>query len=1204
MAPDESLNVIALVSGGKDSFYSILHCLANGHRVVALANLHPPPPLPGPVVVGDQQRGEVAEVEEEKTLQEHDETTRGAATQQHGSQAGTRCLGASDGDETDLNSFMYQTVGHQVIPLYAQATGLPLFRQAILGTAVDQRLSYQDPRHYGYASDDDKRHRQPGSTQGSPGGSDSAIGRLSECNDSGTGSSLSAPSPLLAIAQAKHEPPGTPRAHVREEHERDRKEEEDETESLIPLLRAVVKEHPEANALCTGAILSTYQRTRVESVALHLDLVPLAYLWQYPDLPLIHHGDLAWPRVISSSNTTGSIDDDDNKNGATGAAISIHAGSYVSLHDPRNDDNKDHTSDDQDDAQLLRDMDAAGLEARVVKVASAGLDESFLWENVASAAGVRRVQRALARFGGGGHGSVLGEGGEFETLVVDGPPVLFKGRIVVPEHARRVVREGGGSVWLSIGGARVEMKTTSPSSDREQQQQQHQYDHRHAAANLGVRIPGLLDARFRAVLDALRDGLTTEAAHSSEPPQLAIPSLPPLKLLLPSQQVSPVSHQWCFLGGSGDGDGHYHATVEDQTTWIVDQVRLRLQERNVAATAITNSVIVLRRMADFPAVNKIYGSLFREPNPPSRVTISCGEELTLLSPPDNDPSRPSSHIAVYLTLQQQPPAAGADSTGTDTDSWRKGLHVQSRSYWAPANIGPYSQAIAFPLLPPSPPPTPVQNRYDDDGDDDDDAPHTSSTPPLAISIAGQIPLIPSSMVLPGPGDNVELQIALALQHLWRVGVEMRVQWWSSAVAYFPSTTSSTNNSSTPPPSEDKERMRRKAIQAARAWRTAHQWTSATDEESDDDDDDDNDSGPDLWDRRFNSAYRNYAAVAENTNTASTSCVKLPDRDVLLIGPSKKSDDDKGSPHGGGGGRRRRRAMPTPPVFSAEVDELPRQAGVEWHAHLGFSGLGSGSVRVVHCTSSISTPSSSSFPLSSAAEEDKDGKEGPKKSWFFDVYHVIISSPPHGYSGDDDNDDVFFVQSTAVLRTITKTKTITSTDSNTISSTTTTTGTASPEEMKKKKKKKQRKNLTSLIHIDDLVSVAAAAVAESLLRSTTTPTITTTDDRRTEGPGVVAAARDGNGDREGTTKMIYVDVGTVTGGNDGDSTIWSKEEKEEGEEVVVDEKIEEGEEETKKEKKKKKNLGPLPVIPCKSLWDDRGQKVGAVVLFENWVKEVR
>ena len=77
-------------------------------------------------------------------------------------------------------------------------------------------------------------------------------------------------------------------------------------------------------------------------------------------------------------------------------------------------------ADDDDDGahQLLRDMAAVGLDARIVKVASAGLDEGFLWENVASEAGLARVRRAMSRFGGMGgdasRGSVLGEGGEFE----------------------------------------------------------------------------------------------------------------------------------------------------------------------------------------------------------------------------------------------------------------------------------------------------------------------------------------------------------------------------------------------------------------------------------------------------------------------------------------------------------------------------------------------------------------------------------------------------------------------------------------------------------------------------------------------------------------------------------------------------------------------------------------------------------------------
>ena len=37
----KSLKVVALVSGGKDSCYSMLQCVSAGHEVVALANLRP-----------------------------------------------------------------------------------------------------------------------------------------------------------------------------------------------------------------------------------------------------------------------------------------------------------------------------------------------------------------------------------------------------------------------------------------------------------------------------------------------------------------------------------------------------------------------------------------------------------------------------------------------------------------------------------------------------------------------------------------------------------------------------------------------------------------------------------------------------------------------------------------------------------------------------------------------------------------------------------------------------------------------------------------------------------------------------------------------------------------------------------------------------------------------------------------------------------
>ncbi|KAI0013364.1 adenine nucleotide alpha hydrolases-like protein [Xylariaceae sp. FL0662B] len=684
------LDVIALVSGGKDSFFSILHCLANGHRVVALANLHPPQPL------------------------------------------------AKSG--TDLNSFMYQTVGHQVIPLYAQATGLPLFRQPILGSAVHHGISYQDPAD-----------EQP------------------------------------SLAQ----------------------EQQDETESLVPLLRAVIRAHPAANALCTGAILSTYQRTRVESVALRLGLVPLAYLWQFPELPI-------------SSPPLHLLRGDGTASAVLGAL--------------------------RDDAQLLRDMAAVGLEARIVKVASAGLDEDFLWENVADEAGVRRVERALRRFGGGGRGSVLGEGGEFETLVVDGPPALFKGRIVVRDEARRVVREGGGSAWLSIRDAAVEMKDEAALRTCE-------------AGGLGIRVPELFDPNFKDVLDSLRDEGRLGYAEMSQP---SPPSLPRFRL----QMQAGSTQNWCFSGA------HSHSKIEDQTVSIVNGIMARLSDQSLPATAITDTIIVLRQMSDFSIVNKLYGSLFREPNPPARITISCGDLLPH-----------GTAITIYLTVQ---PHLIPDE--------RRGLHVQSRSYWAPANIGPYSQAIAFPLL--------------GNGEQDDQQQNRTDSP-VAVSIAGQVPLIPFSMTLPPESpDNLAVQVTLALQHLWRIGVEMQVQWWSGAVAYFPHT---------PSPGG----MRHKALLAATAWRSAHLSSGSADRGDEDEDED----GPDLWDRKYNPQYMSFAG---GDGDAAAARPALPDWEVL-----------RGGGRGGDGDGRR----PVPFVFSAEVEELPRQAGVEWHAHAGFAKVSAACIQL-------------------------------------------------------------------------------------------------------------------------------------------------------------------------------------------------------------------------------------------------------------------
>ena len=61
----------------------------------------------------------------------------------------------------------------------------------------------------------------------------------------------------------------------------------DEVEDLFALLVSVVAAHPEVEAVSSGAILSTYQRTRVEDVCARLGLRSLSYLWRAPQRRLL-----------------------------------------------------------------------------------------------------------------------------------------------------------------------------------------------------------------------------------------------------------------------------------------------------------------------------------------------------------------------------------------------------------------------------------------------------------------------------------------------------------------------------------------------------------------------------------------------------------------------------------------------------------------------------------------------------------------------------------------------------------------------------------------------------------------------------------------------------------------------------------------------------------------------------------------------------
>jgi diphthine-ammonia ligase len=146
------MKTVGLISGGKDSFFNMMHCVANGFEIVALANLFPD------------------NVEE-------------------------------------MDSFMYQSVGHDIIPLYAEAMQIPLFRRR-MGVSINIAKNYIMTK-----------------------------GITFQLNEG------------------------------------------DEVEDLLELLSDVLKEIPDVKYVSVGAILSSYQRTRVENVCNRLDLTCLSYLW-------------------------------------------------------------------------------------------------------------------------------------------------------------------------------------------------------------------------------------------------------------------------------------------------------------------------------------------------------------------------------------------------------------------------------------------------------------------------------------------------------------------------------------------------------------------------------------------------------------------------------------------------------------------------------------------------------------------------------------------------------------------------------------------------------------------------------------------------------------------------------------------------------------------------------------------------------------
>ncbi|KAG1872757.1 hypothetical protein C8R48DRAFT_695539, partial [Suillus tomentosus] len=150
--------------------------------------------------------------------------------------------------------------------------------------------------------------------------------------------------------------------------------------------------------------------------------------------------------------------------------------------------------------------------------------------------------------------------------------------------------------------------------------------------------------------------------------------------------------------------------LEEQVRDCFIQLQGILQSHDLRIEDVANITLLLPSLAPkiFAAANKAYAEFFGV-SPPSRACV--GVDL-----PEG--------VGVILEC-----VARKDNT-------RRALHVQSLSYWAPANIGPYSQAVTV-------------------------------EPYVFVFVSGQIGLLPASLTLPSP-SSLALETALVFQHTDRV----------------------------------------------------------------------------------------------------------------------------------------------------------------------------------------------------------------------------------------------------------------------------------------------------------------------------------------------------------------------------------------------------------------------------------------------------
>lgn len=447
----------------------------------------------------------------------------------------------------EIDSYMYQTVGHDAVHAVAAAIGVPLYRAAIAGAPHNQ-----------------------GSVYGL----------------------------------------GKERA-------------DDETEDMYRLLRTVKAHHPDVEGVSAGAILSNYQRVRVEHIALREDIAlqPLAYLWQRNQL------------------------------------------------------------------SLLREMNTSGLVAILIKVAGIGLDDRDLGKSLQVLE--PKLERLMQMYGA----HVCGEGGEYETLSLDAP--IFQRRVEITDPETVVHADAAFASVSYLRMPHVGLVDKEKTDTR------------------AMQAPPLLDPISTAQCQVLRI-VAPEKVSSAV---VMVPWAPRVSVSTCGTTIG--VGNVCGVEANGPecpAPSAAELEFEGEAQNALDTLLLTLAAHGFSREEIAHVNVYLASQSLFPVLNDVYSRYFGT-SPPSRACVAV----------------PGHGARVVL-----------DAVAVRDAAQRRSLHVQSLSYWAPASIGPYSQAVL------------AGSR---------------------IFLAGQIGMEPATLAVLA-SDNVA-QACLALQHVRRVVLATR-EWCYSA----------------------------------------------------------------------------------------------------------------------------------------------------------------------------------------------------------------------------------------------------------------------------------------------------------------------------------------------------------------------------------------------------------------------------------------